>query len=98
MFRQQHKQSDDLVTVYIDERPVRVPRAFNVAAAALAHWSGPTRNTPVSGAPRNPYCMMGICFECLMEIDGMPNQQACMFPVADGMRIKRQDGARGIEP
>ena len=98
MFRQQHKQSTDLVTVYIDERACRVPRAFNAAAAALANWSGPTRTTPVSGAPRNPYCMMGICFDCLMEIDGVPNQQACMIPVADGMRIKRQIGARGIEP
>ena len=41
--------------------------------------------------------MMGVCFDCLMEIDGVPNQQACMVPVAEGMAIRRQDGARGVE-
>jgi hypothetical protein len=98
MFRQQHEAAADLVTVYIEDKPVRVPRAFNAAAAMLVHWSGPTRTTPVSGAPRAPYCMMGVCFDCLMEIDGMPNQQGCMIPVADGMRIRRQHGAREVRP
>jgi predicted molibdopterin-dependent oxidoreductase YjgC len=36
--------------------------------------------------------MMGVCFECLMEIDGVPNRQACQVRVADGMRIRRQQG------
>jgi predicted molibdopterin-dependent oxidoreductase YjgC len=52
------------------------------------------RATPVSGSPRAPYCMMGVCFDCLMEIDGVPNRQACLVPVAEGMRIRRQQGAR----
>jgi D-hydroxyproline dehydrogenase subunit gamma len=53
-----------------------------------------TRTTPVSGSPRAPYCMMGVCFECLMEIDGIANRQACMVRVRPGMRITRQQGAR----
>ena len=65
-----------------------------VAAALLAagHMSG--RQTPVSGAPRGPFCMMGACFDCLVEIDGAPNCQACMTPVVDGMSIRRMPGAR----
>jgi len=35
--------------------------------------------------------MMGACFDCLVEIDGVPNRQACMTPARDGMRVKRQD-------
>ncbi len=64
-----------------------------VAAALLAgnHWQ--FRTTPVSGAPRGPFCMMGVCFECLVEIDGVANQQACMTEVRDGMTIRRQSGA-----
>jgi len=38
--------------------------------------------------------MMGTCFECLMEIDGVQNRQACMTTVADGMIVKRQMGKR----
>ena len=71
-----------------------------VAAALLAgnHWN--FRSTPVSGAIRGPFCMMGICFDCLVEIDNVANRQACMTEVRDGMRIKRQLGASdiGVEP
>ena len=42
--------------------------------------------------------MMGVCFECLVEIDGSPNHQACMTTVRDGMCIKIQKGLRGVEP
>ena len=36
---------------------------------------------------------MGVCFECLVEIDGVPNQQACLVPVSEGMSVRRQEGA-----
>ena len=69
-----------------------------VAAALLAgnHWC--FRTTPVSGAARGPFCMMGVCFDCLVEIDGVANRQACMIAVRDGMRVKRQQGASDIGP
>ncbi len=97
MFKQLPDDNAELVTVIIEEQSVKVPSDYSVAAAVLANWTGPSRTTPVSGAPRGPYCMMGACFDCLMEIDGVPNQQACMIPVAEGMSIRRQDGARGFE-
>ena len=82
------------VTVLLEGRPVEVPAGFTAAAAALMHGMAVTRTSPVSGAPRGPYCMMGVCFDCLMEIDGVPNQQGCLTPVAEGMRINRQLGKR----
>jgi predicted molibdopterin-dependent oxidoreductase YjgC len=42
--------------------------------------------------------MMGVCFECLVEIDGRPNQQACMTRVREGMRVRRQQGDGRREP
>ena len=86
------------VTVNIDGKDIDAAAGESVAAAVLA--AGPaataTRTTPISGAPRAPYCMMGVCFECLMEIDGVPNRQACMVTVQPGMKIKRQTGARAV--
>jgi hypothetical protein len=41
--------------------------------------------------------MMGVCFDCLAEIDGVPNRQSCMVTARPGMRIRRQRGARKIE-
>ena len=42
------------------------------------------RATAVSGAPRLPYCMMGVCFDCLVTIDGVGNRQGCLVPVRRG--------------
>ncbi|MDR5664870.1 (2Fe-2S)-binding protein, partial [Burkholderia cenocepacia] len=39
-----------------------------------------------------PFCMMGVCFDCLVEIDGVPNVQGCMTPVADGMQVRAMHG------
>jgi D-hydroxyproline dehydrogenase subunit gamma len=50
----------------------------------------------VSGARRAPYCMMGVCFECLVTIDGVGNRQACLIPARAGMRVETQTGARAI--
>jgi hypothetical protein len=42
--------------------------------------------------------MMGACFECLVEIDGVPNRQSCLIEARDGMRIHSQEGARDLPP
>ena len=42
--------------------------------------------------------MMGVCFDCLAEIDGVANRQSCMIEVRPGMRIRRQMRARKIDP
>jgi predicted molibdopterin-dependent oxidoreductase YjgC len=92
--RRDDEESRSLVTIFIEGKPIQVPTGEMVAAAVLASGLGWVRSTPVSGAPRMPYCLMGVCFECLMEIDGVPNSQACMTQVREGMRVERQAGVR----
>ena len=95
MFKRLSESDRKTVTVNIEGEDVRVPVGESVAAAALVHNLGFTRTTPISGSPRAPLCMMGVCFECLMEIDGLPNRQACQVQVAEGMKIRRQHGVGG---
>ena len=66
----------------------------SLAAALLAAGVRDFRETAVGGAPRGPYCMMGVCFDCLLVVDGEPNVQACMVEAREGMRVARQSGAR----
>ncbi|MBS0244624.1 MAG: (2Fe-2S)-binding protein [Proteobacteria bacterium] len=66
----------------------------SVAAALLAAGISPTRLTPVSGAARQPYCMMGACFECIMMIDGVANRQGCLVGVREGMKVETLQGKR----
>ena len=86
-----------MITVYVDGKSVNVGANESAAAAALHAGIGYTRLSPISGEKRAPYCMMGVCFECLMVIDGVPSRQACMVRVHSGMRIERQLGAQELK-
>jgi predicted molibdopterin-dependent oxidoreductase YjgC len=96
MFRKLHDPGPQAVTIFIDGRPVAAELGESVAAVLLRQQEGWSRTTPVSGSPRAPYCMMGVCFECLVEIDGQGSVQSCLTPVADGMRVARQQGRRSL--
>ena len=84
------------VTLVIDGRNVEAREGDTVAAALLDAGLEHCRTTPVSGAPRAPYCMMGVCFDCLVTIDGVGNRQACLLRVREGMRVDVQHGKREL--
>ena len=85
--------SQQTVSITIDGEPAVVPAGITVAAAVLLAGASHIRTTPVSNEERAPCCHMGVCFECLAEIDGVPNKQGCLVTVTDGMRIRKQEGA-----
>lgn len=87
-------KSEANVVISVDGARVTARAGDTVAAALLAAGLTSTRTTPVSGAPRAPYCMMGVCFECLVTIDDVGNRQGCLVPVSDGMRVDTQKGKR----
>jgi predicted molibdopterin-dependent oxidoreductase YjgC len=82
------------LTVRIDGREFRARIGDTVAAAMLAAGIDRCRTTPVSGAPRGPYCLMGVCFECLVTVDGVGSRQGCLTPVREGMTVETQQGKR----
>lgn len=85
------------LTVTVDGVPVTVQSGDTVATAVLLTGSQPYRRTLIGGVPRSPFCMMGVCFDCLVEVDGVANRQGCLIPVRDGMRIRRQTGLSAQE-
>jgi succinate dehydrogenase/fumarate reductase-like Fe-S protein len=96
MFRPRPDSRRASVAVEVEGRTVQVPEGASAAAAVLIAGLGSIRDTAVAGTARAPYCMMGVCFDCLAEIDGAPNRQSCMVPVRPGMRIRRQRGAASL--
>jgi D-hydroxyproline dehydrogenase subunit gamma len=94
MFRKLHDPGADGVTIYIDGEAVAAEAGENLAAVLLRQPETWTRTTPVSGSPRAPYCLMGVCFECLAEVDGIASVQTCLTPVTAGMHVARQQGRR----
>ncbi len=84
--------SSKKVRIFFEDTELEVAEGTSVAAAVLSSHAKHTRVTDKNKSERAPYCQMGICFECLMNIDGKANQQSCMIQVRDGMRIYRQHG------
>ncbi|HTH58555.1 MAG TPA: (2Fe-2S)-binding protein [Paraburkholderia sp.] len=97
LFRTDAAAAAPRVTIHFDGAPLSVPAGLTVAAALLASGARATRTTPVGAAPRAPYCMMGVCFECLVEIDGVASQQGCLTRVRDGMQVCSQHGVRTLD-
>ena len=84
------------LAVTIDGQPHAARDGDSVAATVIAAGFAACRTTPVTGSARGPFCMMGVCFDCLVTIDGVGNRQACLLRVREGMRIERQRGKREI--
>jgi predicted molibdopterin-dependent oxidoreductase YjgC len=82
------------VAITVDGTPVTASVGDTVATALIAAGIVHCRTTPVSGAPRAPYCLMGVCFECLVTVDGVGSRQGCVVPVREGMAIETQVGKR----
>jgi sarcosine oxidase subunit alpha len=94
MFKRLHEAAT--VRITIDGKHVMARAGETVAAAMLAAGVDHCRTTPVSGAPRAPYCMTGACFDCLVSVDGVGNRQGCLVRVRDGMAIATQRGKREL--
>lgn len=84
------------LTIGVDGRPVAAREGDTLAAALLAAGVEPLRRSAVSGQPRSALCLMGTCFECLVEIDGQANQRACLTPVCEGMQVRTRGGVRAV--
>ncbi len=63
-----------------------------IGAALMAAGILTFRTTRHQGRPRGLFCGIGLCFDCLLIVDGIPNQQACMVAAKPAMRVQVQDG------
>lgn len=92
MFRQLSDPSSESFSVFIDGQEVQAWASDTVAAVLLRTAPFISRTTSVRSSPRAPYCMMGVCFDCLATVDGMPSVQTCMVVARAGMQINRAIG------
>lgn len=97
MFRKLHDPGREALTIDIDGVPAVAEPGESVAAVLLRQTEAWSRLTPITRSKRAPYCMMGVCFDCLAEVDGVASIQTCLKPVCDGMRVVRQIGKRRVD-
>ena len=76
----------------VDGRLVMAYAGESIAAVLMASGARATRFTARAGEARGYFCGMGVCQDCLVTVDGVPNVRACMTPVREGMRVEIQRG------
>lgn len=74
------------VVIHVDGRDVAAALGISVAAALLAAGHSTLRRSPTAGTPRGAFCLMGVCQECTVLIDGRA-ERACMTAVRDGLTV-----------
>jgi predicted molibdopterin-dependent oxidoreductase YjgC len=65
----------------------------SVAAALLAANQRVLRKSRFNNNERSVFCGIGVCFDCLVVIDGIANQRACLIEVKPGMKVQTQVGS-----
>lgn len=80
------------VEIVVDGFPAMAFEGESVAAALLASGRRTLRTTARLQEARGVYCGIGVCFDCVMTIDGRPNVRTCQTPVCVGMRVESQSG------
>jgi predicted molibdopterin-dependent oxidoreductase YjgC len=90
----------DRITIEIDGEDIAAYLGETVAGALMGVGRRKFRETFRRSRPRGLYCGMGVCFDCLVVVDGRPNTRACMTYIADGMKVVTQEGwgANGAGP
>ena len=83
----------DPVEIEVDGERVAAFPGESLAAALLAGGVRTFRRTR-NGSPRGPFCNMGVCFDCAVEVDGEGPVRACVTPVRAGMAVRTGARAR----
>jgi len=83
--------------VTFDGAPLDVLPGQTIAAALWSAGITSWRRTRVEQRPRGVFCGIGVCFDCLVTVNGVPNQRACLAPARPGDEIRTQDGDGHVE-
>ena len=79
-------------SILVDSEPIRAREGEPILAALLAHGIYVTRKTEIREQPRGLFCGIGLCTDCMLMVDGVPNVRSCITPVREGMVIVTQTG------
>ena len=80
------------IQLTVDGEPFLAYEGETIAAALLAAGRRVLRHAEPKGDPRGIFCGIGVCFDCLVRVDGTRNVRACLTPVRDGMQVTTLTG------
>jgi len=82
--------SDEPITVMVDGTPVAGVRGQTIAGVLLGSGTLAWRTTSGGQKPRGVFCGIGVCFDCLIVVDGQRDVRACQRRAVDGTVVETQ--------
>ena len=88
MFRKLKDSRKKEIVFFFEGKKLTAFDGETIASALLSSGEIFFRESKINNY-RGPYCMIGICFECLVDVDQMQSLQACQVIVKNNMQVKR---------
>lgn len=83
--------------IQVDGVGMQATEGETVASVMLANHTRTLRKTRKGAEPRGLFCGIGVCYDCLVIVDGQANIRACITRAAPGMNVQTQLGIGGGE-
>ncbi len=77
----------DPIELLVDGEVVTAYAGETIAGALTAAGRRVFRHTEKTGSPRGVFCGIGICFDCLVTVEGVGRVRSCMVEVRPGMKV-----------
>ena len=78
------------LTISVDGTPTDGRPGQTVAGVLLTSGRSVWRRTPRGSAPRGLFCGIGVCFDCLVTVNGNRDVRACQRRASDGDVVETQ--------
>ena len=82
--------------ITVDDRPVECRAGETIAAALIEAGIDAWRATRRGGARRGLFCGIGVCFDCLVSVNGERPVRACLATARPGDRIATTGGVEDV--
>lgn len=80
----------DAVEITLDGEALTGVQGQTIAGIVLASGALAWRRTSVDGRPRGLFCGIGVCFDCLVTVNGERDVRACQRRAVDGDAVASQ--------
>lgn len=87
-----HDERKNTIQFFLDGKPVQAFEGETVATAIFASGKRDLRISANLSEKRSVYCGVGVCYECVMTINNVPNTRSCRTLVKENMDVKTQNG------
>jgi aerobic-type carbon monoxide dehydrogenase small subunit (CoxS/CutS family) len=78
----------EVITFSFNGETIEGVRGQTIAAALIDRGQRVLRETRFKSAPRSIFCGIGICFDCIVTVNGITNQRSCLIEIAEGMKVE----------